>query len=971
MSIFFACSIIAATAQEPLLKSEYSYRRYTTQDGLPNMMFHCIHQDAKGFIWIGTGKGFSRFDGLVFTNFYSDMINNMNYIRNSSNGGVRIYSSDHVYTVDSRDSVIKKRIAPDSLYIPKWISRDLPPDYFIYSNNKDTHKYLMRDEGNCIREILRLPALDSIPAVGDYPFLDLQTERVYIPGKEARIYDLRFHSMRILKGINASNFVRHSRLGVLAQTADGLYSVGGDVHKIANVKLRNSLQNQVIEMQDGSLLVKDDETIYKIQEGKAEKLLSRQANLFMNTLCDKEGNLWLLSYDGIYNYFHFDFKNYSVENDAITSIVQDNENNYWAGTLYAQMFKFSDNNTSKLVYPEKKLGSFFPGALSFNGILYFLHTSDGIVMRKDKNKFSHTNLPQGNYKKIVPLENGHIVALHPSRGLYEFDKEGNTVAHLDMEKDILQSYIADVAVNKSGELIVAGEEGLSIIGKDSSDLWKPALIRDSYEDGMTMTVCIDREDNIWSSCNNSLQLLLKDTIITVHQFNKDIIQCIQVVNDQYLLIATLQKIYLFDSKIYLESKKIQYSFYDHRNGMIGIEPEVHGLYLDKKGIMWLITSNYLVSFKPEELTRKKMPPMLHILNFQISTDNVSWKYEAKTANLNLDYHYNNIRISFIGINFSATENVRYHYRLLGFQNQWSEPTKQREVTFNNLPPGDYTFEIYADSGTEESKSEIQSITFSIQPAFWQTTWFLILAIIILSSLSFLSSLIILQRKNRNLMEKLRAEKELNELRISSIRLKAIPHFNANVLAAIEYYIANRTKEEAMRILSIYSDFMLKTLSEVDKAARPLSEELAYVKMYLDLEKIRFLDKFDFRINVEEGVDKNVQLPNMILHTYCENAVKHGLMPLKSGGLLTIHVLQREQAVCVHVEDNGVGRASAAQNPHLHSTKQGLSILNRQIEIYNRFNRQKIRQQIEDLLSAGKPSGTRFIIEVPLNFTYIT
>jgi len=138
-----------------------------------------------------------------------------------------------------------------------------------------------------------------------------------------------------------------------------------------------------------------------------------------------------------------------------------------------------------------------------------------------------------------------------------------------------------------------------------------------------------------------------------------------------------------------------------------------------------------------------------------------------------------------------------------------------------------------------------------------------------------------------------------------------------------------------------------------------------VKMYLDLEKIRFIEKFDFRIQVEDGVDKSVQLPNMILHTYCENAVKHGLMPLKSGGLLTINVSQRDRIIIVSVEDNGVGRAYAAQNPQLRSTKQGLSILNRQIEIYNRFNSEKIRQQTDDLAH-----GTRFTVEVPVDYAYI-
>ena len=228
-----------------------------------------------------------------------------------------------------------------------------------------------------------------------------------------------------------------------------------------------------------------------------------------------------------------------------------------------------------------------------------------------------------------------------------------------------------------------------------------------------------------------------------------------------------------------------------------------------------------------------------------------------------------------------------------------------------------------------------------------------------------AAVVVLRRRNRAMLEKQRAEKELNELRISAIRLRAIPHFNANVLAAIEYYIANRSKEEAMHILGIYSEFTLKTLGEVDRASRSLADELAYVKMYLDLEKIRFMEKFDYRIEIDPGVDRGVHLPNMILHTWCENAVKHGIMPMHEGGIITIRATQRDGTVKVSVEDNGVGRARAAANTHLHSSKQGLSILERQIDIYNHFSDSKIYHRVDDLTP-----GTRFSVEVPTGFTYL-
>jgi hypothetical protein len=390
---------------------------------------------------------------------------------------------------------------------------------------------------------------------------------------------------------------------------------------------------------------------------------------------------------------------------------------------------------------------------------------------------------------------------------------------------------------------------------------------------------------------------------------------------------------------------------------------------DDEGNVWLPSLEGLFCFNPEKLIAASHKPKMQLISCLSSINSIHWQHiESQIKKMN--YRHKNIRFSYIGLSYTSAQNVRYHYRLCGFQDEWSEPTKQREITFNNLKPGYYRFEIYADAGTDDSRSEIESFAFAIKPAIWQRTWFLVACVAFLMLVSAGVALNIQRKRNKALLEKLRTEKELNELRISSIRLKAIPHFNANILAAIEYYITNRTKEEAMHILSIYSDFTIKTLSEVDKAARSLSEELAYVKIYLDLEKIRFMSKFDFQIKVEPEVDETVQLPNMILHTYCENAIKHGLMPLKSGGLLTINVSQHNNKVCVSVEDNGVGRSYANKNPDLHSTKQGLAILNRQIEIYNRFNQEKINLQVKDLFEDGKPCGTVFMVEVPVGYMYV-
>jgi hypothetical protein len=510
-------------------------------------------------------------------------------------------------------------------------------------------------------------------------------------------------------------------------------------------------------------------------------------------------------------------------------------------------------------------------------------------------------------------------------------------------------------MDKEGRILIGGLQGITIMEGDS--IYE---LKDSDDLLTCRTLVTDRAGKTWAtSTNNKLFSIDGDSLKYEYTFDQPI-RGVHVTDSNILIVLTLGGIHI------KPSGGEEFIYYDRNNGFTGEKIQPNQLAEDAQGNIWIISEKAVTRFNPGELLQHQTAPRLLIQNIAVSTDNVTWDNVASLDSTKFDHNSRNFRFSVIGLNYSAVDNVRYHYRLLGFQDEWSEPTGNREVTFNNLPPGNYTFEIYADAGTDESRSEIQSLAFSIRPAFWQTAWFMVGSIICLILASAGVALYIQWRKNRILMEQLRAEKELNELRISSIRLKAIPHFNANVLAAIEYYITNRTKEEAMAILGTYSDFTYKTLSDVDKAARPLDEELAYVKMYLDLEKVRFLNKFDFLIEVEEGVDKQVQLPNMILHTYCENAVKHGLMPLNTGGRLTIHVSQNEQTVCISVEDNGVGRMHAAQNPQLHSSKQGLSILNRQIEIYNRFNRRKLNQRIDDLAD-----GTRFTVEVPLEYTYIT
>ena len=948
-----------AIAQESLLKTEYSYRRYTTQDGLPGMIIQSVFKDGKGLLWQGTLKGGSSFDGFDFQPRSLDMFSAVSRIE-ELNGQVRFLRNNDIFYPETETLVHLS----DSIALNPFNSHSLPANRYIFEN-AEGKKYFVTVENDTVAEVLDIPQLQGVNRCK--VFLDEQKNLLYIPDnarKKVHLYHFQNKTVQTIENVYMESFINHSRLGLLGVGSDGIYQIEGN-SAVLYVPLKFEMQNKSAkEARNGDIYVKDFYNIYRISDKKAEHLYRNSSNVIWDLTLDDDENLWIATTKGLFNFFHFDFQNWQVSGHTIRSVTQDDNGIYWFASDNEEIFTLADGIFKPVEYPvnENIQSISFRTVFSHHHATYFLIR--GGILIHENNRFHWADVPAGNqfYGEIAVAGNNMLVV--GGGKLFEITPSGKMLRSFSEEELLQTGCDYGLAVDKNKRILVGGNEGITIIENGNIRLLK------NRHTEFSDIVCVDNRNHVFSAAKKYLNLVTGDSIKTIHSFDNDYIMGLLPFDD-HLIISTLKGFYIFNVRNYFEKNELQMLFYSQNNGMTGIELAFGQIFLDNGKKIWMITSDEIVHFDPQRLIRQISKPNLFIQNIAVSGDNVQWENVTDFANTKFSYRNKNFRFSFIGLNYSAVENVRYHYRLLGFQDEWSEPAKNREVTFNNLPPGNYVFEIFADAGTDETHSETQSLAFSIKPAFWQTTSFLVASIAFLMLASAGVALYIQRRKNKALLEKLRAEKELNELRISSIRLKAIPHFNANVLSAIEYYIANRTKEDAMRILGIYSDFTFKTLSEVEKAARPLAEELEYVKMYLDLEKIRFLDKFDFKINVEKDVNDNVQLPNMMLHTYCENAVKHGLMPLKSGGMLVINVSQRNHVVCVNVEDNGVGRSYSAQNPHLHSTKQGLSILNRQIEIYNRFNREKISQHIDDLHDeTGLPSGTRFRVEVPAEFTYV-
>ena len=163
--------------------------------------------------------------------------------------------------------------------------------------------------------------------------------------------------------------------------------------------------------------------------------------------------------------------------------------------------------------------------------------------------------------------------------------------------------------------------------------------------------------------------------------------------------------------------------------------------------------------------------------------------------------------------------------------------------------------------------------------------------------------------------------------------------------------------------------MLKSaIINSDNAFISLEGELNFVRNYLNLEVYRNNYKFDYKINIQRGLDESIIVPKMLIHIFVENAVKHGVRHLTEGGLIKIKVYEEGSDYRISIKDNGIGREKAKEHAGF-STGRGLKIIDEILELYNRLYRVNIGYETIDLESKEKASGTLVKIKIPTKQLY--
>lgn len=265
--------------------------------------------------------------------------------------------------------------------------------------------------------------------------------------------------------------------------------------------------------------------------------------------------------------------------------------------------------------------------------------------------------------------------------------------------------------------------------------------------------------------------------------------------------------------------------------------------------------------------------------------------------------------------------------------------------------------------------------------------------LIILSISVLSILIIAllillmrwrkkKRENERIKQELLAsqkqlalEKQYRDSELKALKAQMNPHFIYNALNSIQEMVLINERKKAGEYIHMFAELMRSYLNRSDASSIALSDEISALEKYLELERLRFGDRFTYELRVDPDLEpEEIMIPSMLIQPYVENGIKHGLFHRKTGGKMNIAFAKAASvpaksgaadSLIVTIEDNGVGRRKAAElRKSSHKSFASKATFNK-IELINQRSSQKIDLKIEDL-SEGEYPGTKVTLTIPLN-----
>lgn len=268
--------------------------------------------------------------------------------------------------------------------------------------------------------------------------------------------------------------------------------------------------------------------------------------------------------------------------------------------------------------------------------------------------------------------------------------------------------------------------------------------------------------------------------------------------------------------------------------------------------------------------------------------------------------------------------------------------------------------------SEKSKQELEIVSLKLRNNRL-ITYILGAAVIII----LIIAVMLIQRNRLRSNQKIAAmNHRISELNQQNLRQQMNPHFIFNTLNSIQYYVFQNDKIAANEYMSKFATLMRKILDNSRSTTIPLEDELDALKLYLELESVRFKGRFKWDIKVDDEIDTlSYKVPAMLIQPYVENAITHGLKEKEGEGKIDVEFSLSNGGIRCTIKDDGIGRKRAMQNRRRNNSDHqslGTTITESRLKLVNELYGKKMQVDYHDLVDDhGEPSGTEVIITIPI------
>jgi len=361
--------------------------------------------------------------------------------------------------------------------------------------------------------------------------------------------------------------------------------------------------------------------------------------------------------------------------------------------------------------------------------------------------------------------------------------------------------------------------------------------------------------------------------------------------------------------------------------------------------------------------------LLSIKNVNVNSDKLVIPTYIKSLNGNkitdeiqqVEYDNRSLEISFSSSYYGNRDRLKYLYALEGWKEK-IDTTNAEVLRFGNVSPGDYIFRVKSFD-TLGNSSEWQSINIKIKKPWYHNIFVYIIAFIF----AFIFILFIFRSYIANVNKKNHLQQQLAELELSALQSQMNPHFVFNAMNSIQNLIISDKPEEADLYVSKLAKLMRKYLDSSKEKYIKIEDELNIVRLYLQLEELRFGEKISYHIeNSLPSRFLSLRIPATIIQPFVENALKHGLFHKGNRGNLYVRLYNEANDIHIEIEDDGVGRERVLEiqkASHREHKSTGMKSIEDKLEVLRKLDKIDISCRIEDLYKDTIPSGTKVKISI--------